>query len=202
MDGGRHRDVVVIGASAGGVEALRIVASGLNARLKASIYVVLHLPRSGPHALPAILTRSGPLHAFPAIDDQVGRPGVIYVAPPDHHLLLGPNGRMRLSTDIAVNGHRPSVDALFRSAAEVRGERVIAVVLSGAGSDGAEGLAAVIEAGGAAIIQDPTDAQHPSMPEAALSLVPAAWVCRADTIGDMINDLVTAPGETLREQGG
>jgi len=202
MDGGRHRDVVVIGASAGGVEALRVVAAGLNARLVASVYVVLHLPRSGPHALQAILSRSGPLRAVAAVDDQVGRPGVIYVAPPDHHLLLGSNGRMRLTRDIAVNGHRPSVDALFRSAAEGRGERVIAVVLSGAGSDGAAGLAAVVEAGGAAIIQDPADAQHPSMPEQALSLVPAAWVCRADTIGDMINDLVTAPGETLREQGG
>jgi len=202
MDDGRHRDVVVIGASAGGVEALRVVVASLNARLVASVYVVLHLPRTGPHALPAILSRAGPLRAFPAVNDQVGRPGVIYVAPPDHHLLLGPNGRMRLTRDIAVNGHRPSVDALFRSAAEVRGERVIAVVLSGAGSDGAEGLAAVVEAGGAAIIQDPADAQHPSMPEAALSLVPAAWVCPADTIGDMINDLVTASGETLREQGG
>jgi two-component system chemotaxis response regulator CheB len=202
MDGGQHRDVVVIGASAGGVEALRVVVAGLSARLLASVYVVLHVPRTGPHALPAILTRAGPLQAVPAVDHLVGQPGVIYVAPPDHHLVLGPNGRMRLTQDIALNGHRPSIDALFRSAAQTRGERVIGVVLSGSGSDGAAGLAAVVEAGGAAIVQDPADAQHPSMPEQALSLVPAAYVCAADAIGDMINDLVTATGETLREQGG
>ena len=202
MESGRHRDVVVIGASAGGVEALRVLVAGLDARLVASVYVVLHLPRTGPHALPAILSRAGPLLAVAAIDGLIGQPSVIYVAPPDHHLLLGPNGRMRLTRDLAVSGHRPSIDALFRSAADTRGERVVAVVLSGAGSDGAAGLAAVVEAGGAAIVQDPSDAQHPSMPEQAFALVPTARVGRCDDIGDMINDLVTAPGETLREQGG
>jgi two-component system, chemotaxis family, protein-glutamate methylesterase/glutaminase len=174
----------------------------LSTRLLASVYVVLHLPRSGPHALPAILSRAGPLPAVGAVDNMFGQTGVIYVAPPDHHLVLVPDGRMRLTQDIAVRGHRPSVDVLFRSAAQARGERAIAVVLSGAGSDGAAGLAAVIEAGGAGIVQDPSDAQHPSMPEQALAVAPAAWVCRGDAIGDMINDLVTASGETLRREHG
>jgi two-component system chemotaxis response regulator CheB len=170
--------------------------------LSASLYVVIHLPRSGPHALPAILSRAGPLRAVAAVNGGVGQPGTIYVAPPDHHLMVAQNGRMRLSQEVALNGHRPSVDVLFRSAARVGAERVIAVVLSGAGDDGAAGLAEVVEAGGAAIVQDPSDAQHASMPQRALELVPTARVCPAERIGAMIAELVAATGETLHDQAG
>jgi chemotaxis response regulator CheB len=109
------RDIVVVGASAGGVEALQKLVAGLPGDLPAAVFVVLHIPRTGPGALAAILDRAGPLTAVHAEDGDVVMDGRIYVAPPDHHLVVG-DGRVRLTQEAAVNGHRPSVDALFQSA--------------------------------------------------------------------------------------
>ncbi|MEU4692734.1 chemotaxis protein CheB [Actinoplanes sp. NPDC023714] len=180
-----HRDVVAVGASAGGVEALRALAAGLPRDYPGSVLVVLHVPREAPSALPQILTRSGPLPASQAADGEELRAGHIYVAPGDHHLLLL-DGHLRLSRGPAENGHRPAVDPLFRSVARTRGRRAIGVVLSGSRDDGAAGLAAIAARGGVTVVQDPADAFTPWMPRAALERVSPDHVVPAAKIGGLI----------------
>ena len=158
------RDVVVVGASAGGVGALMSLAEGLPADFDATIFVVLHLPEWGPSRLAGILDRAGPLPARWAVDRRPYERGVLYVAPPDHHLLVM-RGRMRLLRGPKVNGHRPAVDVLFHSAARAHGHRVIGVVLTGSRSDGALGLRAIVRRGGATIVQ--SDPEQRCMPESA-----------------------------------
>src|SRR4051794_29338505 len=169
MDGAgvvAHRDVIVIGASAGGVEALRTVVAGLPADLPAAVLIVLHVPRSGPSALPTILDRVTSLPVRPAVDGEPLRHGRVYVAPVDRHLLLIGN-RIRLSRGPAENGHRPAIDPMFRSAARAFGPRVIGVVLSGSRDDGAAGLAVIADRSGMTVVQDPADALFASMPRGA-----------------------------------
>jgi len=182
---GRGRDLVVVGASAGGVEALRAMVAHLPADLKATVLVVLHLPRGAFSALASILRRSGPLPAEVAFDGAPLRHRQIYVSPADHHLLVH-DGRVRLSRGPSENGHRPAVDPLFRSAAHAYGIRVIGVVLSGARDDGAAGLATINAHGGAALVQDPRDALYGSMPASALESVPSAVAATAADLGGLI----------------
>jgi two-component system chemotaxis response regulator CheB len=182
------RDLIAVGASAGGVEALRALAAGLPADLPAAVLVVLHMPRGAPSALPQILSRSGPLPAVTATDGEPLEPGRIYVGPADRHLMVI-DGRIRLSHGPAENGHRPAVDPLFRSAARAVGNRVIAVVLSGSRDDGAAGAETVDAVGGLVVVQDPAEALHGSMPEAALSRVPSAHVKVAAGLGGLLAQL-------------
>src|SRR5215207_2026811 len=172
------REIVVVGASAGGVEALRAFVSALPRDLPAAVLVVLHLPRSSASALHKILSRSGPLPAGQAADGEAVRPGCVYVAPPDHHLLLR-DGSVALTRGPQENGHRPAIDPLFRSAARHYGPRAVGVILSGTLDDGASGLAAIARRGGTAAVQDPAEALYPGMPVAALEQVPTAFVARA-----------------------
>src|SRR5690242_15674063 len=137
------RDIIVIGTSTGGVDALSRLARGLPPGFPASLFVVCHFPAGGRSVLPEILSRSGPLLAAHAADGEPFYPGQIYVAPPDRHLVLGPNGRMRLTRGARENHHRPAADPLFRSAARHYGPRVIGVVLTGALYDGTAGLMAI-----------------------------------------------------------
>jgi two-component system chemotaxis response regulator CheB len=187
---GHKRDLVVIGASAGGVETLRRVVAGLPEDLPAAVCIVLHIAPGSPSALARILERAGPLPCRAASDDEPLRPGQILVAPPDHHLVIE-NGRATLTVGPRENGHRPSVDVLFRSAAAARHTRVIGVVLSGTRDDGAAGLAVIKSSGGVAIVQDPADALYPGMPSSALAnvvvdaIVPSGEV--AQTIASMVN---------------
>src|SRR5688572_28102734 len=124
------RDVITIGASAGGVEALVALTSMLPADLPASLFVVLHINRDSPSVLAQILARAGRMPAEAAVDQEPITPGRIYVAPPDHHLLVA-DGFVRVTRGPTENGHRPAVDPLFRTAARVYGPRVVGVVLSG-----------------------------------------------------------------------
>ncbi|MEV4708027.1 chemotaxis protein CheB [Actinoplanes sp. NPDC049316] len=180
-----HRDVVAVGASAGGVEALRALVAGLPSDYPGSLLVVLHVPRDAPSALAAILSRSGPLPAAPAVDGEELRYGRIYVAPNDHHLLVL-EGRIRLTRGPAENGHRPAVDPLFRSVARAFGSRAIGVVLSGSRDDGAAGLASIAAHGGTAVVQDPDDALYPWMPRAAMTHATPDHIVPAAELGGLI----------------
>ncbi|MGW4207544.1 chemotaxis protein CheB [Lentzea sp. NPDC004789] len=180
-----RRDLVVVGASAGGVEALRQLVAGLPRDLRAAVVVVLHMPAGGSSALSSILTRSGPLRAVPAEDGVELRNAHIYVARPDHHVLVQ-DGVLRLSRGPTENGYRPAVNALFRSAALARGSAVIGVILSGALDDGTGGMAAIKSRGGLTVVQDPEDAVYPGMPESVLQHVEVDHVLPVVQIGPLL----------------
>ncbi|MEW9549895.1 chemotaxis protein CheB [Nonomuraea sp. NPDC050783] len=167
------RDIVVVAASAGGVEPLRTLLAGLPAGLPAAVLVVLHVPAQGNSVLAGILDRAGELPAAPAVDGEEIRPGRVYVARPDHHLLVS-DGKVRLSRGPQHNGHRPAADPLFMSAALDAGPRVAAVVLSGTLDDGAKGSEAVHRRGGAVAVQSVGECAFTGMPSAALAAVPEA----------------------------
>lgn len=165
-----RKNMIVIGTSAGGVEALSVLVRGFPADLEASVFVVLHTAPESPGVLADILARIGPL---PAVTVQTAariQPGTIYVARPDYHLVIEP-GRVRSTKGPRENRFRPAVDPLFRSAAQTYGPRVIGVVLTGGLDDGTAGLWAVKHLGGTAVVQDPADAFAPSMPKSAMQHV-------------------------------
>lgn len=186
------RDLIVVGASAGGVDALQSLVGGLPPGLPASVVIVLHLPPGSPSALTAILRRRCALPVTTASDGQTVEWGRVYVAPPDRHLIAAGN-KLGLSNGPRENGHRPSVDVLFRSAAASAGRRVIGVVLSGALDDGSAGLAAIKQMGGLAVVQDPSDALVVSMPESALRFVEVDHVIAAAQMGKLFDVLTRDP---------
>ena len=188
----RRREIVVIGASAGGVEAMREVAQGLPRDLDAAIFCVMHHPPGAKSYLPEILTRAGPLPALHAEDGERIRPGRIYVGPPDHHMLLA-DGHVRLSRGPHHNRHRPAVDPLFGSAARSYGPGVIGVVLSGTLDDGTAGLAKIKGAGGVALVQDPATAAHAGMPESARTHVAVDRVVPLDRMAAAIVEAAREP---------
>jgi two-component system chemotaxis response regulator CheB len=161
------RDIVVIGASAGGISALKLLVARLPADFPGSIFVVVHLSPEARSNLAAILGGAGPLRTVPAVDGMEIQPGTIYTAPADQHLLVE-TGRLRVVRGPRENRHRPAVDPLFRSAAWAYGPRVVGVVLSGYLDDGTAGLWAVKSCGGITVVQDPGEAEYPDMPSNAL----------------------------------
>lgn len=195
-----HHDIVVIGASAGGVEALTRLVRDLPAGLPASLFVVCHFPQSHRSVLPEILSRAGPLLATHAIDGETFHPGHIYVAPPDFHLLLARGKRMQLTRGPRENHHRPAVDPLFRSAARNYGPRVIGVVLTGFLNDGAAGLLAVRGAGGIAVVQDPADALVAAMPDNAARIAGADYRVTLDRLAPLLGELIQRPPADLGGQ--
>lgn len=167
---------VAIGASAGGVEALLQLLPALPAGLRAPVFVVQHLPRERPSLLVEIIA---PRCAVPLQEAQDKLPvesGNVYFAPPDYHLLLDEGPRLALSIDAPVHYSRPSIDVLFQSAAELYGDTLLGLVLTGGNQDGSDGLAAVRAAGGITAVQHPADAQMPLMPESALARGPVDFV--------------------------
>jgi len=189
----RH-DLVVIGASAGGVEALREVVACLPDDLPASVVAVLHLPAGGTSVLPSILDRAGPLRARPAEDGAPLEPGTIYVAVPDHHVQIE-DGHLRVTGGPRENGHRPAIDPLFRTAAHSHGVRTIGVILSGALDDGTRGLRAIKSHGGFTIVQDPETALHPGMPRAAIRYVAPDRVLAPERVAAAIVEFASGAGE-------
>ncbi|MBK1782985.1 chemotaxis protein CheB [Prauserella sp. ASG 168] len=189
-----NRDLIVVGASAGGVEALRCLVAGLPPDLPAAVLAVLHLPAGGTSALASILDRAGALPVRPAENDVPLKPGTVAVAVPDHHLLVE-NGRTLLTNGPTESGHRPAINALFRSAALDLNGRVTGVVLSGMLDDGAAGLAAIAAANGRTVVQSPDDALYSSMPESALRAVAADHVVTLDEMGEVLTALAAEPAE-------
>jgi two-component system chemotaxis response regulator CheB len=197
----KQRDIVVIGASAGGVELLLDLAAELPASLPASILVVLHTAPGFLSSLPELLTHRGPLRAVhPLHGEQVLR-GKIYVAPPDNHLLLR-TGYVEVVRGPRENGHRPAVDPLFRSASWAYGSRVVGVVLSGYLDCGTAGMMSVKARGGVAVVQDPASATAPDMPRSVLSRVAVDHVVRPPELPGLLTRLVSEPAVELRAAPG
>jgi two-component system chemotaxis response regulator CheB len=186
-----ERDLIVIGASAGGVDALQELVKGLPPELPAAVLVVLHVPPSGTSVLPQILARRGRLPAGFATDGEELARGRIYVAPANHHMLVD-DGHIHLSKGPPESGHRPAIDPLFRSAARAAGPRCIGVVMSGLLDDGASGLHMIRDYGGVTVVQDPGDASYPSMPNAALALTHADRIVAATAMGRALYELCLA----------
>jgi two-component system chemotaxis response regulator CheB len=182
------RNIIVIGASAGGVDALIRLCGTLPADLPASVFVAQHLSPSARSMLPQLLDRAGPLVAESPVDGQSFAPGHIYVAPPDRHLLLRAD-HVLVRRGPYENRTRPSVNALFRSAAVAYGGQVIGVVLTGLLDDGTEGLVAIKAAGGTAVVQDPEDAEWPSMPRNALKRDHVDHVAPLLELGKLLDQL-------------
>jgi two-component system chemotaxis response regulator CheB len=200
-----HRDLIVVGGSAGGAQALRQMLALLPPDLAASVLVATHLAPHAPSRLAEHLSDAGSLPAVAATDRQPIHPRKIYTAVPDRHLLVGEHDVLRLTRGPRENRVRPAVDALFRSAARWCGERVIGVVLSGSLDDGAAGLATIVERGGTALVQRPDTAKFDGMPRAALRAVPdavelpAAELARAiiELAGEPVAPAATAPSDAL-----
>src|SRR5215470_9643477 len=182
------RDIIVIGASAGGVPTIRRLLSGLPSDFKAVVFVTLHRsPHEQVHDFLALALKS-PLRSRPAVDGQRFMHGEIYVAPADTHMLVE-RGVIRLERGPKENRARPSIDALFRSAATAYGRRVVGVVLSGLLGDGSAGLWQIRKHGGIAIAQDPAEAEYPNMPQSAVDSVPLHYCLRTTEIARVLIEL-------------
>ncbi|MBF6648704.1 chemotaxis protein CheB [Methylobacter sp. BlB1] len=187
-----HRDIIVVGASAGGIPALESLVAGLPATLPAAVLVVLHLSPHIPSYLDAILARAGALSVTPAIDGEPIVPGRVYVALTDRHLMLE-EGRLRVTHGPKENRVRPAIDVLFRSAAYAFGPRVIGVVLSGLLDDGTAGAWAIKDRGGVVLVQSPEEAKHASMPESVLRHVDVDYTLPVAHMPRVIAQLINKP---------
>lgn len=185
-------DIIAMVASSGGVGALCEVTAALPADLPAAVFVVVHVDAAGPHLLPDILARAGPLTATAARHGEAIEQGRIYVAPPDFHLVVD-GARMHLKRAPRENRARPAADPLFRSAARAFGPRVVGVVLTGTLDDGSAGLLAIKARGGVAVVQDPADALFPEMPRSALQRVAVDHCVPLRDLPDLLVRLARTP---------
>jgi two-component system, chemotaxis family, protein-glutamate methylesterase/glutaminase len=194
------RDIVVIGGSAGSIEAVTEVVRGLPPDFPGSVFVVVHFPGSVTSTLPRILSRAGPLPARHARDGEPIEPGRIYVAPPDCHLLLT-EGQARLSRGPKENGHRPAIDPLFRTAAHTYESRVVGVVMSGNLNDGTTGLLTIKQNGGVAVVQSLETALYQGMPRSAIDHIAVDHILAPSAISLLLAELAlqaAKPVKTVR----
>ena len=187
----RQIDAIVLGASAGGVEALTVLLPCLPAGLRASVFIVVHLPRERPSLLTELFIRKCALPIREAEDKMPVEPGTVYFAPPNYHLLLDKGPQLALSVDDLVHFSRPSIDVLFQSATDIYGQRLMGIILSGANADGTAGLASVHRAGGLTIVQEPDTAQVPHMAASALKQTQPDYVLPLNEIGTLLKTLPT-----------
>lgn len=187
-----EHDVIVIGTSAGGLKALGVILGALPADINAALFIVQHIAADKPSILPKILTDVSSFPASHPVDGEELQKGRIYVAPPDHHLLVT-QGSIRVVRGPQENRFRPAIDALFRSAACAYGARVVGVVLTGYLDDGTVGLQAVKKRGGVAIVQDPQEAEYPSMAKSALRYVKVDYCVPLVEISDLLVRLSHEP---------
>lgn len=187
-------DIIVVGASAGGVEALSNLLRELPPDLPASIFVVLHIPAQTPSLLPSILDRVSPLKVSQAINGERIEHGRVYVAPPDNHVLVE-RGLVRVLRGPKENRYRPAVDPLFRSAALAYGTRVVGVILTGALDDGTVGMRAIKQRGGIGVVQDPEEALYPGMPRSALENAKIDYSLPLVEIAPLLVRLASEPAE-------
>ena len=190
-------DIIVIGASAGGVQALSELVGELPPHLPAAVFIVLHIPGNVPSLLPTILSREARLPVAHAVDGEKIQQGRVYVAPPNQHLLIH-GDQVRLVHGPKENFHRPSIDTLFRSAARWAGPRVIGVVLTGARDDGSGGMRAIKQRGGIAVVQDPSEAPFPSMP---LSVIQDVQVDHSVPLAELAPLLNRLSYQTAKDEG-
>jgi two-component system chemotaxis response regulator CheB len=177
---------VVVGGSAGGMEALSILLAPLPADYPLSVLVAQHLHKSDDEYFARHLDARVSLHVTEARDKEAAEPGRVYVAPADYHLLVERGGTLALSIDPKVNWARPSIDVLFESAARAWADALIGVILSGANEDGAQGMRLIRDLGGRAIAQDPSTAEYAVMPQAAISIARLDIVLPPEAIGDLL----------------
>jgi two-component system, chemotaxis family, protein-glutamate methylesterase/glutaminase len=189
---GTRRDIIVIGGSAGGIQPLKEILAALPRDLPASVFVVLHMMPHGESHLRAVLGATSMLPVRNADDGTRFEASHVYVAQPNYHLVIQ-DGALRMTTSPRENRSRPSINPLFRSAAQVYGPRVVGVILSGALDDGTLGLWEVKDHGGLTIVQDPTDSTFSGMPNSAIDNVPIDYTLPARQIGPRLVALVTEP---------
>lgn len=183
---------VVIGASAGAVQALLTLLPALPATFRLPVLVVVHVPPDRANVLVPLFQSKCRLTVKEADDKEPVAPGVIYFAPSDYHMLVETDGDLALSTDEHVNYSRPSIDVLFESAADAYGPALAGIILTGANHDGAAGLKAVMDAGGLGIVEEPAGAYASAMPHAALQACPSATTMTLDAIASYLPSLGTA----------
>jgi two-component system, chemotaxis family, protein-glutamate methylesterase/glutaminase len=194
----RSIGAVAIGASAGGVQALSVLLPALPAKAAVAVFIVLHLPRDRPSILAEVFSRKCLLDVREAQDKEPVIAGTVYFAPANYHLLLDHGPQLALSVDDLVHHSRPSIDVLFESAAEVYGNRLLGIILTGANEDGAQGLAAVHDAGGLTVVQTPETAQSPQMVISALKLRQPDYVLPLEEIAALLSSLPTAAAAVPR----
>jgi len=182
-------DLVVVGTSWGGLDALRTLVSGLPETFKMAVTLVQHRHKDSDHLLRTLLQERSALEVCEVEDKMPLEQGRIYVAPPDYHTLVEP-GHFSLSTEAPVRFSRPSIDVTFLSAADSYGHRTVGIVLTGANADGSEGLRRISDRGGLAIIQDPATAESTLMPASAVKAVPRA---RVMTLVEMTKLIASLP---------
>ncbi|HEY1172040.1 MAG TPA: chemotaxis protein CheB [Verrucomicrobiae bacterium] len=182
-------EAVVIGASAGAVDALSKLLPLFPADFPAPIIIVIHLPPDQKSAMPALFAAKCQLTVKEAEDKEPTMPGTVYFAPPNYHVLLEQDGSLSLSSDEPLNFSRPSIDVLFESAADAHGARLAGIILSGANSDGAKGLRAIVDAGGSALVQSPQLAEAFVMPTSALEACPEAQSLSLPEIFETLQNL-------------